>query len=111
MQYLHPTSASMAGDTSPVYAPPSFQKQSCAPRNTSVPFVLSDTDLSATNEGNTATSTVLFFEAAEIAVSTNDRAPAMVKFIFQLPAISRRRSMGSKVNSLYLGDYCSPSCT
>src|SRR5688572_19107559 len=93
MQYLHPTSTSIVGEISPVKAPLTFQKTSCAPRATAVPRSFSYTGSRETKVGKTATSTWGFFAAAEITVSANETAPATVRFIFQLPAMSRRRSM------------------
>src|SRR5258708_5846210 len=79
---------SIAGETSPVYAPDSSQKQSWAPSLTVVPSITSAIPSSHGYGGKIATSTSSGWLVAEgITPLTRSRAsPALTGFIFQLAA-------------------------
>src|SRR5712692_5259160 len=81
---------SIAGDTSPVYAPEISQKQSCAPSFTVVPSSTSAMASSHGNGGKMATSMTSGWAIdAGITPLTRSRAsPALTGFIFQLAASS-----------------------
>src|SRR5215469_11751002 len=80
---------SIAGDTSPVYAPDCSQKQSWAPSWTPEPSVTSATPRSHGKGGNSATSTlsVEALTAGRTPRTRSTASPPSTGFIFQLAAI------------------------
>src|SRR5262249_43766322 len=91
--YWQPTSRSIAGATSPVKAPPSSQKQSCAASAMLDPSSRRPTGWSAVNGGATAMSTSRTVPSWLRSSPQSASASATVLWSFQLPQTKRRLAM------------------
>src|SRR5208282_2051746 len=84
--YSQPASKSMAGATSPVYAPLSSLNTSWAARRTGLPSMTSDTAARAVNTGATTISPPRAPRVPSTIARASARDSSMLLCIFQLPA-------------------------
>src|SRR3990167_1322079 len=83
-----PYAASCLGEISPVNAPCSSQKQSCAPSATLLPFRMSATEPSSVKLGHTTTSASRYFADAFLIFFAKSSVCSGRSFIFQLAMTS-----------------------
>src|SRR6267143_5477259 len=91
MTQRQPASASMGAETSPVNAPSLLQETFWPEMAMLVPFAASAAVEMAVKGGATMMSQCLEFAANGVKAEKNVRVSASVLYIFQLPAITRRR--------------------
>src|SRR5215472_16086864 len=96
MTYRHPPSASITAETSPVKAPSLLQETFCPEMATLVFLAASTAVETAVNGGAMTMSQCLEFATSGAKAEKKARVSARVLYIFQLPAITRRRMQSSK---------------
>src|SRR5580692_9087022 len=91
MTYLHPASASIVAETSPVKAPSLLHERFCPAMAILVDLVASTAVEIAVKGGAIIISTCVEWATAGVKAEKKARVSASVLYIFQLPAMTRRR--------------------